>query len=364
MKLRKALKIFLLSILIMIVALAGFGYWFIGLVTAGPRQDRSSMESTLPEELSYLTKDSVAHRGKILAVVTSTATMGPEGKTTGYEMTELARAYYVFMANGFEVDVASPKGGDSPVVIDDDDVDRYDFAFLNDPVAQSKVSHTLPLSEVVPEAYEAVYFVGGKGAMFDFPNDPFIQKLVAQYHASNKVIGAVCHGPAALVNVRLGDGEYLLEGKNVSSFTNQEELFLIPDAPEIFPFLLENQLGNRGAKFVEAPMYLENVVQDDNLITGQNPWSTWTLAETMVRQLGYEPKNRVKTPEEISVHILKAYEEDGTDQAKELAKQFIASGQPVHRELLAVHGVISVMQGKLGKTFGLIGLLNALKSEG
>ena len=102
---------------------------------------------------------------QILAVVTSTDVMGASGKTTGYELTELARAYYVFEANGFEVDIASPLGGQPPVVIDGDDMKQFDFAFLNDPVAQNKVSHSIAVADVDPQDYEAVYFVGGKGAM-------------------------------------------------------------------------------------------------------------------------------------------------------------------------------------------------------
>ena len=319
-------------------------------------------ENTQPLELKYLSEDSIAYRGKILAVVTSTGEMG-EGETTGYELTELSRAYYVFTANGFEVDIASPKGGNPPVVIDDGDMDVYDYAFLNDPVAQAKVQNSLPTRNVVSEAYQGVYFVGGKGAMYDFPNDLSIQSLVRDYYESGKIVGAVCHGPAALVNVDLSNGQPLLEGKAVSSFTNQEELFLIPDAEEIFPFLLQSQLTDKGAKFRQGTMYLENVVQDGNLITGQNPWSTWLLAETMIEQLGHTPKPRETTSEEISGQILTVYHAEGTDAAKELIDDFISAGEPINRELIGVHSIVSAMQLKPGKSADLIGLLRHIKNS-
>jgi putative intracellular protease/amidase len=129
--------------------------------------------------------------------------MGTPGKKTGYELTELARAYWVFQTNGFEVDIASTKGGEPPVVLDDDDMCKYDYAILNDPTAQAKAANTLLIDDVNPADYEAVYFVGGKGAMFDFPDNQAIQNIIKHLHQNDKVISAVCHGPAALANVKL-----------------------------------------------------------------------------------------------------------------------------------------------------------------
>ena len=161
----------------------------------------------------------------------------------------MARAYYVFEANGFEVDIASPQGGNPPRVIDDEDMKEYDYAFLNDAVAQNKVQNSIPMAKVDPEQYQAVYFVGGKGAMFDFPDNPHIKSLIRKYYETGKVVGAVCHGPAALVNVTLSNGKPLLANKTISSFTSEEELFLIPDAREVFPFLLQEKLTEQGANF-------------------------------------------------------------------------------------------------------------------
>lgn len=239
------LKWTLITIVALLIVVVSFGLWFKSLLP--PKN--TEIETTLVENLSYVSENIQPLRGKILTVVTSTHTMGSSTKSTGYELTELARAYYVFQANGFEVDIASPLGGKPPVVIDDEDMGVYDFAFLNDSVAQYKTSHTIPLNKVVAENYEAVFFVGGKGAMFDFPENKAIQAIVRNYYQSNKVIGAVCHGPAALVNVTLDNGHTLLEDKTVSGFTNEEELLLIPEAASIFPFLLQDKLITQGARF-------------------------------------------------------------------------------------------------------------------
>ncbi|MEQ8626819.1 type 1 glutamine amidotransferase domain-containing protein [Ekhidna sp.] len=361
-KAKKIIKRSAITIVILVISLTAFGYWFMGLIVADKPMYEGITE-TVPSDLTYLTNDSVEYRGKILAVVTSTAEMGTSGKSTGYELTELSRAYYVFMANGFEVEVASPLGGQPPVVIDDDDVGRYDYAFMNDSTAQFKVNNTLALADLNPSDYEAVYFVGGKGAMYDFPENASIQKLVRELYENDKVVGAVCHGPAALVNVTLSDGKALLANKTVSSFTNEEEFFLIPDASEIFPFLLQDKLIESGASFQEGAMYLENVVVGGKLVTGQNPWSTWTLAESMIEALGHKPKSRPITAEENSVAILNAYAQLGYDPAKQMLEQNLNEGTPIHRELLAVHSIVSSMQWELGTTIDLIRLLAHAKSK-
>ena len=233
----------------------------------------------------------------------------------------------------------------------------FDYAFLNDSIAQSKTNNSLLLKDVKPEVYEAVYFVGGKGAMFDFPNNKFIQALIQDFHETNKVIGAVCHGPAALVNVTLEDGESFLKNKEVSGFTNKEELLLIPEAASIFPFLLQDKLIAQGAEFNEGSMYLEKVSHDSNLITGQNPWSVWILAETMVRQLGYMPKPRAITAEENAVKVLYSYETKGNENSRAVIKQITEENkQSISRALLIDHSAISILQGNIGKFYDLLRL--------
>ena len=356
------LKWTLILIVSLVILIVSFGFWFINLLPL--EEMKKDLTKSKMEDIFYLSENSIPNRGKILAVVTSAETMGSSGKSTGYELTELSRAYYVFKANGFEVDVASPLGGKPPVVLDDDDMREFDYAFLNDSIAQYKTSNTIALSNVISEDYKAVFFVGGKGAMFDFPNNKAIQEIVKTYYQSGKVIGAVCHGPSALVNVTLDNGTHLLEGKTVSSFTNKEELLLIPDAKSIFPFLLQDKLVSQGAKFNEGTVYLETISHDNNLITGQNPWSTWKLAETMVKQLGYTPKHRKITGEENAVKVLQVYENEGSKKAKELINKFLVQEKkPLDRMLLASHSVLAGMKGDVGRFLGLIGLTSYAKSQ-
>lgn len=358
---KRLLKWSILTILGLILVFLAFGYWFLSLIPkTDPQFDPSKVTV---QSLPYLDGNIISKRGKILAVVTSTNKMGESEKNTGYELTELSRAYYVFLANGFEVDISSPKGGNPPMVIDDDDMGVYDFAFLNDTVAQQKTKNTIPISDVDATEYQAVYFVGGKGAMFDFPDNAHIQSIICEYYQSEKVIGAICHGPAALINVTTQGGQNILKGRSVSSFTNKEELFLIPDAKGIFPFLLEDKLKEKGAKFIEGTMYLENVVKDGNIITGQNPWSTWKVAESMVKQMGYVPKKRTLTPEENAIKVLQDYEDLGYEASKELITQMSSTGLEMDRTVLATHSLVAAIQWNIKKSSHLIRLTKHAKDE-
>lgn len=352
------LKWTLLVLTSLIIVLFLFGWWFMSLIPAADTDVTISQVSDIP----YLSDDIQPFRGKILAVVTSADTMGASGKATGYELTELARAYYVFQANGFEVDVASPMGGKPAVIIDDEDMGAYDFAFLNDSIAQYKTSHTIPIEKIIAADYEAVFFAGGKGAMFDFPENKHIQSIIQTLYETDKVVGAVCHGPAALVNVRLENGRPLLENKVVSGFTNEEELLLIPEAKTIFPFLLQDKLIAQGGRFEKGTMYLEQISHDKNLVTGQNPWSTWKLAETMVKQMGFTPKYREITAEENAVQILETYEKQGSQKAKELIDEmYKAKNMPIARILIAKHSVMAAMKGEPGRFFAIVGLTSHAK---
>ncbi|WP_047245764.1 DJ-1/PfpI family protein [Maribacter thermophilus] len=324
--------------------------------------DDTALINSKASDIAYITENVPAYRGKILAVVTSTDTMDASEKSTGYELTELARAYYVFKANGFDVDIASPLGGLPPVVLDDDDMGKFDYAFLNDDIPQNRLKNTLSLKDVNTKLYKAVYFVGGKGAMFDFPNNIHIQNLVQNFYFTDRVIGAVCHGPAALVNIRLNNGEWFVKNKNVSGFTNREELLLIPKAASIFPFLLQDKLIEQGAEFNEGTMYLEKISIDENLITGQNPWSVWVLAEAMVKQMGYTPKQRPITAEENAVKALQAYETGGLENSKTVIEEIIhEKKQIVSRGLLVDHSFISVLQGDFIKFYNMLQLASYVK---
>ena len=341
---RKIIKWSLIVLSGLVVTIVLFGVWFMSLVPPLP-ESAKDIKAISPSKLPYITENIVPYRGKILAVVTSTSQMGSSG--------------YVFQANGFEVDVASPLGGAPPVVIDGDDMKEYDYAFLNDTHAQGKVKNSIAMKDVDPKAYQAVYFVGGKGTLFDFPDNEYIQSLIREYYESGKIVSAVCHGPAALVNVTLSDGELLLANRKVSSFTNQEELLLIPDAAEIFPFLLQDKLIENGATFNEGFMYLNKVSIDGNLITGQNPWSTWEVAESVIEQMGYVPKQRIITTEENTISILGKLEAEGYSQAKGSIDKFCTrDAMSVDRRLIAMHGIVAAMGFDLKKAVNLTRLLS------
>ena len=322
---------------LVLLGLSGYSYFQGFDLSAQAKADPDSR----PSDLDFMQEGVRESRGRILAVVTSTPKIGHSDKPAGFELTELARAYYVFMANGYEVVIASPRGGKPPVQIDDGLV-AADYAFLNDPIAGRKIEHTLPLEQVEPSDYAAVYFVGGKGAMFDFADDPHVQRIVRSIYEAGGVVGAVCHGPAALLNVRLTDGRRLIEGRRVTGFTNEEELFLIEEAPQLFPYLLQEQLIEHGAQFVAGPMYLDNTIVDGHLITGQNPWSTWTIAEAMITALGHEPVPRDRTAEETGVQLLGVYYRHGPSAARRSRED----SPQLDRGLVLMHAVVAGMQGR------------------
>ncbi|MFM2042246.1 MAG: hypothetical protein RLY86_822 [Pseudomonadota bacterium] len=221
----------------------------------------------------------------------------------GFEMDELAQAYLVFADNGLTVDIASPQGG--AVVADNHDPTRpYNARFLADPAAKAALDDTLALSTARDRPYGAVFVIGGKGAMFDLPGNTDLQALLARTYDGGGVAAAVCHGPAALVDVRLGDGRLLIEGRAVTGFSNSEErLFGQKWAPQ-FPFLLEDELRRRGGRFGAADMMLPHVEVDGRLITGQNPYSTVPAAEAVIRALGREPVARTPWTDEASLGLI------------------------------------------------------------
>lgn len=349
-----------ISVIGIVAVTGGLIAWLFSLVD---RSNAQGIDLTQPQDIPYVQKRLAPDRGSILIVLTSETEMGDTGKKTGYEHTELSRAYYVFSVNGFEVDIASPKGGEPNAIIDNEDMGALDYAFLNDDEAMAKATHTLPLAEVKGADYEAIYFVGGKGTMWDFPDNPDVHRLVRHFAQQDKLIGAVCHGPAALANVFLDDGEAFLQGKPVTGFTNEEELFLIPDAEQVFPFLLEDRLRERGADVSVGLTYLENIAVTDGLVTGQNPWSVYATAETMIEQLGYTPLPREATAIENSVDVLMQYHLLGKIGARELLDTYIASDAAFDRNLVVMHGLVAAMQWRVKSALELLVIAQHAKTH-
>jgi putative intracellular protease/amidase len=209
--------------------------------------------------------------------------MGDTGKPTGFFLGELTHPFEVFEKAGVPAELASIQGGEPPV--DGLDLeDKINARYWNDPEFRSKLASTKKLSDLNPADYSAVFFSGGHGTMWDFPDDAAVQKFAREIYEAGSPVGAVCHGPAALVNVKLSDGTFLVAGKEVSAFTNSEEEKV--GLTNVVPFLLATKLEERGAKHLGAPDFQEQVVASGNLVTGQNPASAAGVAEKMVELLG------------------------------------------------------------------------------
>jgi putative intracellular protease/amidase len=229
---------------------------------------------------------------KILFVVSSHDKKGSTGQPTGYYLSEVSHAWEVLKNAGYEIDFVSPKGGKAPV----DGLNLNDAtnkAFWEDKVYRNKVENTMKPSDVHPSDYQAIYYAGGHGTMWDFPENRAIADIATQIYENNGVIGAVCHGPAGLVNIKLSNGKYLVDGKRVNAFTNEEEAAAKLDT--VVPFLLESKLIERGATFEKSGLWQPHVTVDGRLVTGQNPASAKLVGEQVVSELE-------KIKETTSVH--------------------------------------------------------------
>ncbi len=222
-------------------------------------------------------------KGKVLFVVTNVNQL-PDHTPSGIHFNELTHPYYAFLDSGYKIDFASIKGGIGPVdPATLDQADPMNKRFWSDPALRSKIARTLSIKNVSAQAYEAIFLVGGVSTMWDFPFSAELATLVAEFYDHGKVVGAVCHGPAGLVNVRLADGSYLVQGKNISAFTNEEEQ--ARNRESTVPFLLESRLISLGATFAKAANFKYYVVSDRRLVTGQNPASAFGVAHEMIRIL-------------------------------------------------------------------------------
>jgi putative intracellular protease/amidase len=227
---------------------------------------------------------------KVLIVLTNHSQLGNTGSPTGFYLSEASHPYAVFKQAGYQIDFASPTGGSAPI-----DPKSYDMSdplnrqFANDAAVMAKVKDTLSPAEVKPTEYQAIFFAGGHGVMWDLPNNQPLMQLTASMYEGGAVVGAVCHGPAALVNVKLSNGQYLVAGKNVAAFTNEEEAAV--ELTQVMPFLLESKLIERGAKHTQAANFQPHVVVSDRLVTGQNPASATGVAEQMVALLRQQNSN-------------------------------------------------------------------------
>lgn len=219
---------------------------------------------------------------RVLFVLTSHEQLGDTDRKTGFHLGEVAHVYKPLHDAGYDIDFVSPKGGQTHLY----------GADLNDPTtswlvrhgsAYYQMTHAMRPKDVDPTAYAAIYYVGGHGTMWDLPQHDQLNELTRTIYEAGGVVAAVCHGPSGLVNVQLSNGDYLVAGKQLTSFTDVEEE--ATGQAEQVPFLLETTLRERGAIFSNKAPWQEHIVVDQRLITGQNPASAAALAKALIEAL-------------------------------------------------------------------------------
>ncbi|SIS92859.1 type 1 glutamine amidotransferase domain-containing protein [Neptunomonas antarctica] len=222
----------------------------------------------------------------ILFVLTSHDALGDTGNKTGFWIEEFAAPYYTFADAGAHITLASPAGGQPPIdptsALEDfqtDDTRRFD----QDSELQQKLANTIKLTDISADDYDAVFYPGGHGPLWDLTNDQASIKLIETFSQQGKPVSAVCHAPSVLLNVKDAQGEPLVKGKKVTGFSNTEEAAV--GLTEIVPFLLEDELKQRGGLYSQGADWASYIVQDGRLITGQNPGSSAAVAEAVLAEL-------------------------------------------------------------------------------
>ncbi len=223
---------------------------------------------------------------KVLIVLTSHDKLGDTGKPTGFWLEEFAAPYYVFKDAGAEIVLASPKGGQPPLDPKSDAPDaqtEMTQRFKNDAESQALLANTHKLDEVSAADFDTVFYPGGHGPMWDLTSNATSIALIESFIKARKPVAAVCHAPAALVQVCGVDGEYLVKGKRVTGFTNTEEEGV--QLTEVVPFLLEDKLKEIGGDYSKGPDWSSYVLVDGLLVTGQNPASSEEAARELLKLL-------------------------------------------------------------------------------
>jgi putative intracellular protease/amidase len=217
---------------------------------------------------------------KILFVLTSHDRKGDTGQPTGFYLSEVTHPHHALTAAGFDIDYVSPKGGKAPA----DGVDLSDpvnKAFMEDSKNRAAIENTMRPDQVQADDYAAIFYAGGHGTMWDFADNKELAAIAGQIYDKGGVVGAVCHGPAGLVNVKLADGKYLVAGKEVAAFTNNEERAV--ELEKVVPFLLADKLQERGAIHRPAANFEKQVIVSERLVTGQNPASAAGVGEAIAK---------------------------------------------------------------------------------
>ena len=220
---------------------------------------------------------------KILLVLTSHDQLGNTGHKTGFWLEEFASPYYVFKDAGAQITLASPKGGQPPIDPKSDAPDAQTAAtrrFAEDAEAQQLLANSLPLAQVRAEDFDALFYPGGHGPLWDLAEDASSIALIERFIALGKPVGAVCHAPGVLRHVKAADGTPLVRGKRVTGFSNSEEEAVA--LTDVVPFLVEDMLKAHGGVYGRAADWHSHVEVDGLLVTGQNPASSDASAEALL----------------------------------------------------------------------------------
>jgi putative intracellular protease/amidase len=223
---------------------------------------------------------------KILFVLTSHSALGNTGEKTGFWIEEFAAPYYVLADAGADITIASPKGGQPPVDPKSELKDAQTPSterFYKDKALIDKVAYTLKLCDVNQNDYDGVFYPGGHGPLWDLATDKTSIKLIEEFYDHQKPIAFVCHAPAALIHTKAKNGEPLIKGKHVTSFSNTEEEAV--QLTKVVPFMLEDELKKKGADYSKADDWTSYAKQDGMLITGQNPASSEAVAKLLLKTL-------------------------------------------------------------------------------
>ena len=223
---------------------------------------------------------------RVLLVMSSLDEMGISGKQTGTWFTELAAPYYILTEAGYEVVLASPQGGEAPIDLlsmKEPYTTEYTQRFLADPVATFAARNTRKLRNVGYNTFDAVFFPGGYGLLWDLASDSYVIKLIQDFHGTDRPIAMVCHAPAILRDIKAPDGEYLIKGVSLTGFKNAEDSEI--ELLHHLLFSLEDELTRRGANYLSKANWEPNVVEDGVLMTGQSPASAAPLAQALADRL-------------------------------------------------------------------------------
>jgi len=282
---------------------------------------------------------------KVLMVVSGYGQQQGEERP-GYEFDEFTKAYSVFKANSIVVDIASPNGGKVEAG-KYDPKKSYNAKVLADEYIMTKLNNTIATADIDAKSYDGIFVVGGKGAMFDLPKDKALQTLIADIYQQQGSVAAVCHGPAALVDVKLKDGSYLVANKKINSFTNVEEKLFGQKWLSSFEFMLEDKLTERGAKFQSSEIMLSHVAVDERLITGQNPTSTVDVALELVKSMGLKPVIEKRDIEDKTMAVVAKFL-SGDNSAIELLQN---ESEQYYLSLVGMYGFYYLKTAETDKHF-------------